>query len=169
MVSEPARNKRTAALLVGLQVVLLAAFAVAPTDGWTAPDRLRWAGWAAVVGGVVLMVVTAVVLGRGLTVSPLPNSRAELRTGGPYRFSRHPMYTGLLGAALGWTLVAPGILRAVMFIALAVVIVAKTRWEESYLRQRFPGYPSYARRTGRFLPRPCAFMRAPRPPRMSSS
>lgn len=168
MVSAGTRDKSAAALLVGLQLVLLVAFVVAPRDDWTAPDRLRWAGWAAVVGGVVLMVVTAVVLGRGLTASPLPNSRAELRTGGPYRFSRHPMYTGLLAAALGWTLVAPGIVRTIVFVALVVVIVVKTRWEESHLRQRFPGYASYAGRTGRFLPCPCAFTRAPRPPRTPS-
>ena len=31
--------------------------------------------------------------------------------------------------------------------------LAKARWEEARLAERFPDYPEYARRTGRFIPR----------------
>ncbi len=49
------------------------------------------------------MVVAATALGRGLTAAPLPNSHAELRTGGLYRFVRHPIYSGLLLFAVART------------------------------------------------------------------
>ena len=83
------------------------------------------------VVGILLMVVAAASLGRGLTAVPLPNARAVLRTGGLYRFVRHPIYTGLL---------------------LVVLINAKARWEERHLAERFPGYRAYCARTLRFVP-----------------
>lgn len=40
----------------------------------------------------------------------------------------------------------------VLVVGLAVLFMAKARWEEARLRERYPGYADYARRTPRFVP-----------------
>ena len=46
-------------------------------------------GWAVAVGAA------SVELGAGLTASPLPNQRSQLRESGVYGHVRHPIYTAL--------------------------------------------------------------------------
>lgn len=76
----------------------------------------------------------------------------ELVTTGPYRFVRHPIYSGILiaglgtAAALNWTWLIAVVLAGVYFVYSSVV-------EERFLARSFPDtYPSYQRSTKRFLP-----------------
>ncbi|MDR6591837.1 methyltransferase family protein [Saccharothrix longispora] len=146
-----ARDRTVAVSLVAAQFALLVILAV-PQPRWASPPPLRWTGLVLVALGLVVMAATAATLRRGLTPSPLPNDHAVLRTTGPYRFVRHPMYTGLLITALGWTLASPGPVRACALLALAVLLGVKARWEETRLVRRFPDYPAYARRVPRLVP-----------------
>jgi protein-S-isoprenylcysteine O-methyltransferase Ste14 len=91
-------------------------------------------------------------LGRGLTATPLPNAHAELRTGGLYRFARHPIYTGLLLVMGAVTLASGSLFRLLVFGLLVALLHRKARWEESRLAERFAGYAEYAARTPRFVP-----------------
>jgi protein-S-isoprenylcysteine O-methyltransferase Ste14 len=76
----------------------------------------------------------------------------DLVMSGPYRFIRHPIYSGILLAGVGtavglnWQwLIAVG-LAAVYFVYSATV-------EERYMAQRFPGvYPTYRRSTKMLVP-----------------
>jgi protein-S-isoprenylcysteine O-methyltransferase Ste14 len=145
--------RRTAWLLVGAQFGLLAAIVLTPYgQTWPSSPGLRWAGMALVVLGVAIMGASALRLGRGLTASPLPNARAELHSDGLYRLVRHPIYTGLLAFALGCVLPSGSMLRAVLFVLLLALLTVKSRWEERWLAERFPGYAAYATRTPRFVP-----------------
>ncbi len=107
---------------------------------------------AAVVLGLLVMVVAGLGLGRGLTAAPLPNEHAQLRTGGLYRFVRHPIYTGLLAFAAGEAARSGSWVVAGCALALVVLIGFKARWEEQRLAERFADYPAYAARTPRFVP-----------------
>jgi protein-S-isoprenylcysteine O-methyltransferase Ste14 len=74
---------------------------------------------------------------------------------GPYRFVRHPIYVGLIAAALATALLigkAPS-LAAVAFIALGFWL--KARLEEQFLTLQLgaQAYADYARRTGMLLPK----------------
>ncbi|MBC9005720.1 methyltransferase family protein [Micromonospora aurantiaca (nom. illeg.)] len=141
--------------LVAAQLLLIAAVAVAPArPGWPVPWPVRLAGAAVTVAGAVLAAAAAAGLGRGLTASPLPNDAARLRTTGLYRRVRHPVYSGLLLAAAGWIIASGSLPRAIAAVALAALLAAKSRWEETQLTRRFPDYPAYAARTPRFMPRP---------------
>jgi protein-S-isoprenylcysteine O-methyltransferase Ste14 len=133
------------ALLGGL---LLAAGAAPRSPGW-----LWWTGSALLAGGLVVVAVGALQLGRSLTPTPVPNG-AGLRTAGLYRWVRHPIYTGVLLAALGVALRSFSVWTAVCWTALLALLTAKARWEERLLAEVFWDYPGYAARTGRFLPRP---------------
>ena len=121
------------------------------------------AGWLGVVGGVAVglglwICIHATVLlrtrGRGLPISSLPPT--QLVTSGPYRFWRHPIYTGytLLLGGVALLLDSPGTAFVVM-PAFAVVWFATwvRLYEEPLLVQRFGGaFRVHRRRTGVMLP-----------------
>jgi protein-S-isoprenylcysteine O-methyltransferase Ste14 len=108
-------------------------------------------GLCLVLAGAALVLWTGRVLGRSLTPNPEPNG-AGLVAVGPYRWARHPMYTGLVGICLG---VAVGV--GVLWCYLAVLLLAgffrvKARYEERFLLRTYPGYALYAGSVGRFVP-----------------
>ena len=101
---------------------------------------------------MAVLVLGAIGLGRSLTALPTPVPHGELRTGGLYRFVRHPIYTGVL--ALSYRAAVPSGNVAVLAAAIALTgwLAVKARWEEQQLRRRYPSYDAYARRTPRFVP-----------------
>ena len=84
--------------------------------------------------------------------SPRPRAGAQLVTGGVYAVVRHPIYTGVVLGATGWGLLAasPGALACAA--ALFLLFDLKSRREEAWLTERFPGYAPYRARTRRLLP-----------------
>lgn len=140
---------------MGAQFVLLAVIVLAPGDpAWSLPGLVRIAGWLIAGAGVAAIVWGARSLGSGITPHPAPTPDATLRTDGPYRHVRHPIYSGVLLFAAGITLASAGPLKAAAFALLLVVLSIKARFEEGLLAEHFPGYESYVRRTPRFVPRP---------------
>ncbi len=140
--------------LVGVQLALLAVLVLLPVEAaWTVPPWLSSALRAVQLLGLGLAGWALLGLRRSLTAHPAPVAGGELRTRGAYRFSRHPVYSGLMlfGAATAvrsgnpWTLVA--------FVALVALFNGKARWEEAMLAVRYPGYARYAAATPRFIPR----------------
>jgi protein-S-isoprenylcysteine O-methyltransferase Ste14 len=144
---------RTARLLVAGQFVLIGILLVLPTgQNWPVPAALAVVCSVATVIGLAVMVIGATGLGRGLTATPLPNAHARLRTGGLYRFVRHPIYSGLLLTMASITVASGSGFRLLALGVLVMLLTVKARWEETRLTQRFEGYPDYAARTPRFLP-----------------
>jgi protein-S-isoprenylcysteine O-methyltransferase Ste14 len=140
--------------VVAIQGGLLLAFFLAPRrQDWPLPAWLSAAGSTAVVVGAVVLVLAGVNLGRSLTALPTPTARGTLRTGGLYRFVRHPIYSGLLALVLGSAVTSRSVVRLALAAALLGLLLAKAAWEEAMLRQRYPEYEQYARRTPRFVPR----------------
>lgn len=102
----------------------------------------------------VLVAVPAVInLRPSLTAMPEPKARAPLITHGIYRFIRHPMYTALLCLATGLAVARGTWISGILVLALLVVLVVKSRYEDGLLRQRWPQAKDYQGRVGAFLPR----------------
>lgn len=151
--SPPAGDVRTARLLVAGQFVLIGILVVLPNrQDWPVPTALKVACSAVTVLGLAVMVIGATKLGRGLTATPLPNAHAQLRTGGLYRYARHPIYTGLMLMMASLTVAAGSGFRLLTLAALVLLLNVKARWEERRLAQRFEGYADYAAHTPRFVP-----------------
>ena len=150
-----ATERRTAWLMVLGQFVLLGLIVGLPdSHDWTLPlDVARGCIVASVIGGLV-MVIAATALGRGLSAAPLPNEHARLRTTGLYKHVRHPIYSGLLLFSIAFSVRSESSWVAAACILLVVLINVKARWEEHRLKERFPDYVAYARRTARFIPSP---------------
>lgn len=145
---------RTARLLVAGQFVLIGILVLLPgRHDWPVPAALKVACSIATVVGLAMMVVGATGLGRGLTATPLPNAHAKLRTGGLYRYARHPIYSGLLLTMASITVASGSVSRLLTLGVLVLLLTVKARWEETRLIQRFQGYADYAARTPRFVPR----------------
>jgi protein-S-isoprenylcysteine O-methyltransferase Ste14 len=141
-------------VLVATQLALLGILALAPTGtAWPLPDVVRMLGTIGRIVGAAAIVIGGLRLGLAASVHPAPTAAATLRTDGPYRYVRHPIYTGVLtlGAALGLAGRSP--IHVAAWVSLLGVLTVKARFEERLLTDRFGGYPAYAARTGRFLPR----------------
>ena len=137
------------------QFVLLGVIAVlglTGRGGW--PESLHPGllalGIALVVTGAVVVGLAATGLGSSLTALPAPLRDASLRTGGIYGLVRHPIYSGLILIATGWSVAtSPWALLATA--VLAVELDLKRRVEEKFLSATYPGYAAYRESVPRAL------------------
>lgn len=98
--------------------------------------------------GAALAIAGAVTLGRDLVPWVAPRPGAPLRTDGVFRFTRNPIYLGLLAATAGWVLWRGRIELIVVWVLLAAVLVIKARVEQHRLVDAFGDeYRDYAERT----------------------
>jgi protein-S-isoprenylcysteine O-methyltransferase Ste14 len=120
---------------------------------WEPTPALQWLAALVVIAGLVVTLWARAALGRNWSGTVTFKQDHELIVSGPYRFVRHPIYSGLLLMALG-----SGILSGWRsgFLAVAVLFVGfwlKLRVEERLMEQHFPeAYPDYRRRTRALIP-----------------
>lgn len=151
------RNERGEVYVV-VQLVLFTLVATGPLQAsWPlVPAVLRepalWTGGLFIVLGVTLAVVSVIVLGRNLSPLPHPKTGASLVKSGPYRLVRHPIYTGLILAAVGWALFTNTLLTFGYALALVALFDVKSRREERQLQKQFSEYAAYQGRTKRLIP-----------------
>ena len=81
----------------------------------------------------------------------MKEDHALVRTG-PYRYLRHPIYTGILLAFFGMV-VAIGELRGLVALGFMLLSFAvKSRQEELRMGEVFPEYAQYRRETAALIP-----------------
>jgi protein-S-isoprenylcysteine O-methyltransferase Ste14 len=112
----------------------------------------RLVGAMLTVLGFLLTLTGLFSLGASLTPFPRPLERGVLRRHGVYAFMRHPVYTGLIFASLGWTLCWASIAGLASAALTLVFFDRKAAREERWLRQHYPDYDDYALRVKKFLP-----------------
>jgi protein-S-isoprenylcysteine O-methyltransferase Ste14 len=85
-------------------------------------------------------------------IQPALKSQHKLITNGIYHWIRHPMYTSVLTLCLALTLSNNHLFSQLALLALAIILILKSNLEEKLLTQRFSDYPTYKKKTGRFIP-----------------
>ena len=127
--------------------------------GWSGQDIagdfftvLRHIGQVLTGAGALLTLASVVALGRWLTPFPRPLPESQLRTGGAYALVRHPLYTGILIMAFGWSLMSFSIAGLVYDAMLFVFFDRKAAREEVWLSEKFPDYKAYSRRVKKLIP-----------------
>ena len=106
-----------------------------------------------VVAGLATMVWARLCLGANWSATVTFRQGHELVRHGPYRFVRHPIYTGMLLMVAG-TAVALG--NPAGLLATAICLIGnwwKLKREEALLLKHFPDtYPDYVARTKALIP-----------------
>lgn len=139
---EWSRQLRIRAVIVLVIVVLVRTGAVRGHEGdaaaWRAP-----LGLSLFAIGLGLAIWARVHIGPNWGTPMSRKDEPELVTSGPYRFVRHPIYSGILTAGVGtaiglsWQWLIIVALTGTYFIYSATV-------EERYLTEQFPdAYPAY--------------------------
>jgi protein-S-isoprenylcysteine O-methyltransferase Ste14 len=102
--------------------------------------------------GIALAIWARLHLGRNWGTPTSQRAEPELVTSGPYRFVRHPIYTGLLTALLGTALV-DNLLGLIVVAVLVPYFYYCGTVEERNLTAAFPqAYPAYKSRTKMLIP-----------------
>jgi protein-S-isoprenylcysteine O-methyltransferase Ste14 len=117
---------------------------------------VQGAGVSLAVAGGVLFYFAAREMGAQMTPVIRVEEGHRLRTTGPYRRIRHPVYTAILSVATGETIFFLSVPLGVLTLALVALANYRARLEERLLSspQAFDGeYLAFMARTGRFLPR----------------
>jgi protein-S-isoprenylcysteine O-methyltransferase Ste14 len=108
-------------------------------------------GCALCFAGLAFAVWARVALGRSWGMPMTLHQKPDLVTSGPYRFVRHPIYTGMSAMVIGTALVYPGMLLWAAF--LIVYMIVSARREERDMALLFPDtYTAYRQRSKMLVP-----------------
>ncbi|QHC23621.1 methyltransferase family protein [Streptomyces sp. GS7] len=118
-----------------------------------------WQPELALLGALLAVASTALllwarwVLGTMWASIPMVKEHHELRTDGPYRLVRHPIYTGFLGLVVGGML-ACGFGVWIAFLVIAVPwLLRRVRVEDGLMARQFgPAYALYRTRVPALIP-----------------
>jgi protein-S-isoprenylcysteine O-methyltransferase Ste14 len=111
----------------------------------------RLAGLIVGAAGAVLAAWGLLALGENLSPYPHPVDGVTLVERGPYRLVRHPVYGGLVIGGVGAGLFNGSWVALAATGVLAVLLFAKSRFEERRLVDHVPGYVGYRTRVRRVL------------------
>ena len=138
-------------MLVFLQFGLIIILAMYP-DSATVDSRTNILGTVVIAIGLVLLFAGFRGLGKSLTANPVPNQDGVLVTTGVYGIIRHPIYLGLLIITFGLVISSGVWGQIVVWLALAVLLVYKMRWEEVLLTAKYKGYADYMAKVPAIIP-----------------
>jgi protein-S-isoprenylcysteine O-methyltransferase Ste14 len=141
---------------IGLLIVLLCGLtirALKGTNGLAVDNAAsEYLGVILLVSGLGLAVWARVHLGRNWGMPMSEKAEPELVTSGPYRFVRHPIYSGLLLGILGTALTTNPYWLLAFGSSLAYFGYSASV-EERLLTASFPDtYPSYRAHTKMLIP-----------------
>jgi len=114
---------------------------------------LMWAGIAICVLGVCETIWARWTLAGNWSGEVTFKVGHELIRTGPYRFTRHPIYTGLLMMSLGTAIVIDSPRGFLALVLMAIAFWIKLKQEEGLMMQHFPGqYPAYRKEVKALVP-----------------
>jgi protein-S-isoprenylcysteine O-methyltransferase Ste14 len=114
---------------------------------------IEWTATLLCIAGLLVALWARVMLGRNWSGMVTLKEGHELVERGPYRFVRHPIYTGMLTMFFATALVQRHLAGFVGVLLMFASFWIKLGLEENLMLQQFPGrYAGYRQRTKRLIP-----------------
>jgi len=136
------------------QLVLFLAIFVAPFFDPGLPPTLLAVPLGLIVGaiGLIFALLGVLNLGTNLSIFPRPVPNGRLKRDGIYALARHPIYTGVILTALGYSIVNWSWLAIAFSIFLGFFFDRKSAFEEKLLVAKYPDYADYQARVKKLIP-----------------
>ena len=110
-------------------------------------------GLALSIIGFALLVVSQLTLFRNYSSFLVIHKDHQLITHGIYRFTRNPMYLGVLMFLIGWTVYAASLYGFLTSLVLIPIFLNRVRMEEKMLADYFQdSFRNYKKTTKRLIP-----------------
>jgi len=163
LTNQTAQSREGAASRLSYMALIVVAYVLMFTrhaPGWlqlrlfTYEPSIQLLGVAITVAGLLFAVWARIYLGSNWSSAVTVKVGHELVRTGPYRWVRHPIYSGLVLAMLG-TAIANREVQGVIALLLAFIgFSIKSRIEERAMISTFGAeYEEYSRNTGGILPK----------------
>lgn len=121
---------------------------------WRLPPAADWALVVAGGAGFAICWWARIHLGRSWSWGVTLKEAHAIVQSGPYRFVRHPIYSGLILAGAATAVLEAKVLAAAGYAAMTAGLLIKARLEERFLRSQLgASFDLYAARTGMVFPR----------------
>ena len=154
------RNNSHGEYLVLLQGALLAAFVILPVyqlPGFKIQStQLLYLTWflasIPALSGLIFIIKGLIDLGTNLTPLPYPIEGGKLVQTGIYGIVRHPLYSGLISAALAWTIFQFSLSHLIATAILLIFFDIKANREETWLSEKYSDYSEYRQRVKKLIP-----------------
>lgn len=78
--------------------------------------------------------------------------QGQLLMTGPYKFIRHPIYAIVIVLVWSSVLGYPSLTNVIISVIMTGITVIRIVTEEEFLRERYPDYVEYSRKTKRIIP-----------------
>jgi protein-S-isoprenylcysteine O-methyltransferase Ste14 len=148
------RGGRLAGSRIVLAIVVVILFRANVHHGSERIDGpvLEGIGLALWIAGIALAVWARLYIGRNWGMPMSRQEEPNLVTTGPYRFIRHPIYTGIILAMIG-TALAISLFGLIVVAVIAAFFAYSASREERFLAEEFPAtFPDYKARTKLLIP-----------------
>lgn len=158
--SAPTARRRDAGTLKALNLIIYLAVGIAFVLGSiglgrvSVPQVLLWGGLAIIVAGFALRLWAVITLSRFFTVDVAIQPDHRLVQNGPYKYLRHPAYSGSLLSFVGLAVCSSSWLSGlILLIPIICVFLYRVHIEEQALSEAFPQeYREYSQKTARLIP-----------------
>lgn len=140
--------------LAGIVMIIISYWPLGWGQLWSTPAPIGWALFALVVAGFVFTWMARLHLGPLWTSTAAPTEDHRIVDTGPYAIVRHPVYAGVLLAALA-TAAERGRIEALIGAGVLLAgISLRAKLEERYLRQDLgnEAYAAYRARVPMLIP-----------------
>ena len=115
-------------------------------------DFIKYPAIILASAGVLTIAFAILQLNTNLTPFPTPKDSGTLIQAGLYKYIRHPIYSGIILAAVGFGISQGSIWKMFIGILLWILFYFKSCYEESLLINRFSEYKNYRDHTSRLFP-----------------
>jgi protein-S-isoprenylcysteine O-methyltransferase Ste14 len=151
----PRSQYRLFFVMIALGLVLM--YGVVPRGQpvlWEVTPALGWSMVALTAAGIAFAWWARIHLGKLWSGGVERMADHRVVDSGPYRWVRHPIYTGLIMGAVAIAVVQAKPWALVGAVLFALGFILKARVEERFLEREIGGYEDYRRRVSMIVPLP---------------